>query len=149
MGRKTHNHRLDVPPLELECMNALWNKGEATVGQVRAGLAPTRQLAYTTVLTLLDRLHRKGLAERAKKGRLFYYRPVVTRNEVLDRLLNRMTQAFFKGSRQDLIRYLAGQAEVALSFDAALVPEEPGSEAPPQPELGLHPGDTPIDTSLL
>src|SRR5258705_6396994 len=59
------------PPLELECLKALWALGEGNVKEVRDHLAPGRPLAYTTVMTLLERLVRKGGGSRRKVGRSF------------------------------------------------------------------------------
>ncbi|MGE5325632.1 MAG: BlaI/MecI/CopY family transcriptional regulator, partial [Deltaproteobacteria bacterium] len=75
MPRKKSNHLLDLPPLELECMKALWALSEATVEEIRADMMPRRPLAYTTVLTVMDRLARKGVADRRKRGRAHVYTP--------------------------------------------------------------------------
>ena len=48
------------PPLEMACLNALWELGEGNVEEVRVFVSRNRPLAYTTVLTLLDRLARRG-----------------------------------------------------------------------------------------
>lgn len=67
------------PPLELECLKALWNLGEGNVKDVRRALTANRALAYTTVMTVLDRLARKGGVARRKVGRSFVYAPVLRR----------------------------------------------------------------------
>ena len=59
------------PPLELECLKVLWKLGEASVKDVRGDLAASRTLAYTTVMTLMERLVKKGGAARRKSGRMF------------------------------------------------------------------------------
>lgn len=131
-------------------MNVLWQTGEATVRQVRSLLVPSRPLAYTTILTILGRMHHKGLAERVKNGRRFYYRPLVSRDEVLDRMLNRMTQAFFEGSRQRLIRYLAPDAALAAPLNEAAPSLPPAApETPLQSSVALQTADPVMDTSLL
>ncbi|HEV2178301.1 MAG TPA: BlaI/MecI/CopY family transcriptional regulator [Terriglobia bacterium] len=156
MPRKTHNHRLDIPPLELECMKQLWTLGSATVHQVRAELLPTRPLAYTTVMTLMDRLARKGLAEREKRGRAYLYRPVLAEQSARDFALDRLTRNFFRGSRDSLREYLAGNgggepsAMPPSSTDAAA---EPTATAPrrakPAPRARPSPAEDTIDPSLL
>src|SRR5271168_3025268 len=65
---------LDLAPLELDCMNTLWPMGEGTVREIRDSLAPRRARAYTTIMTIMDRLARKGVVERQKKGRAYVYR---------------------------------------------------------------------------
>jgi predicted transcriptional regulator len=74
--------RLAHGELEGLVMDVLWDAGEPLiVGDVRGRLAPTRTLAYTTVLTILVRLHEKGLVERERAGRAYAYRPRWTREE--------------------------------------------------------------------
>ena len=78
MARKSRNHRLDLPPLELECMKVLWALGEGTVHTVRSQIFAARPLAYTTIMTIMGRLVRKGVVERQKRGRAHVYRPLVS-----------------------------------------------------------------------
>lgn len=77
--------------LERRSLDALWNLGEAAVAQVRRALGPS--LAYTTVMTTLDRLHRKGVLARRLVGRAYVYSPLQSREEaeraVAARLLDR------------------------------------------------------------
>ena len=63
MRRPAAKHDLP-PPLELACLRALWQLGEGTVHDVRRVLSKERVLAYTTVMTLLDRLEKRGCATR-------------------------------------------------------------------------------------
>jgi len=106
MARKSRNHRLDIPSLESECLKALWALSEATVHGIRAQLFATRPLAYTTVMTIMDRLARKGVVEREKRGRAHVYRPLVSSAEVRDHALDRLVNNFFLGSRDGLRRHL-------------------------------------------
>ncbi|HEU5075016.1 MAG TPA: BlaI/MecI/CopY family transcriptional regulator [Polyangiaceae bacterium] len=65
--------------LESAVLEALSRASEPlSVREVQARLQPKSELAYTTVLTVLDRLHEKDLVRREKRGRAFYYRPHVT-----------------------------------------------------------------------
>ena len=106
------------PPLELECLKALWQLGEGNVKDVRDLLAK-RNLAYTTVMTLLDRLVKKGGASRRKVGRSFVYSPSLSR-EVLQRLaVQELVDSFFNGSREDLLAYLGGSTPEVTPAQAA------------------------------
>lgn len=138
MPRKSHNNRLDVPPLELDCMRVLWALGQATVHEIRASLFPDRPLAYTTVMTVMDHLARKGMASREKRARAFVYRALVSEKAVCERAIDRLTRNFFLGSRDRLRSYLG--------------PETEANQQPPANSLQLRqdegPGP-PIDTSLL
>ncbi len=119
MARKTRNHRLNLPPLELRCMKALWALGAGTVHEIRSQLLSERALAYTTVLTLMDRLARKGIVEREKHGRAHLYRPLVAEERILEQALARLLGDFFRGSREELRHYLdtqkVGAAEATLA----------------------------------
>jgi len=66
-------------PLEISVMETLWRRGESTVRDVGDQLE--RQLAYTTVMTTLDRLYKKGLLNRRKSQRAFYYSTRMSRTE--------------------------------------------------------------------
>jgi BlaI family transcriptional regulator, penicillinase repressor len=146
MARKTHNHRLDLPPLELDCMRALWELGQATVHDVRARLLPERSLAYTTVMTVMDHLRGKGMVERERHGRCYLYRPLVTEEAVREHALDRLARNFFVSSRDKLINYLVNEAALRQT---AQPPPEPRALAEP-PESRREPErQTRIDTSLL
>jgi len=98
------------PPLELECLRALWVLGEGNVQNVKDFLTPRRQLAYTTVMTMLDRLTRKQMLGRRKVGRAFVYAPLVSRDEIRQRAVGDLVESLFEGSRDHLAAYLQGRA---------------------------------------
>jgi predicted transcriptional regulator len=108
------------PPLEVECLKALWELGEANVKDVRRVLANNRQLAYTTVMTVLDRLERRGCVRRRKMGRSFVYTPVLTRESLVQLALKEFLDSFFEGSPQALKTYLDGAPEPSANPPAAM-----------------------------
>ena len=63
------------PAAELLCLKALWSLQEGNVKEVRRVVAQSRPLAYTTIMTVLERLVRKGKLTRRKVGRAFVYSP--------------------------------------------------------------------------
>lgn len=77
-----------VGPLEYEVLQALWQSSPASVGDVQDRLNDGRddELAYTTVMTVLTRLHDKGLLERVKQGRGYDYTPRFTEPELVEHL---------------------------------------------------------------
>jgi predicted transcriptional regulator len=80
--------------LEAAVMDVLWqNSGQLRVREVLAELAPRRTLAYTTVMTVLDNLHRKGWVTRELDGRAFLYQPVASREVVTARALRDLLDA--------------------------------------------------------
>ncbi len=105
--------RRRLPPLELEVMKSLWEIENATVGQTQTHMRMTRSLAYTTVLTLLDRLAKKGAVRREKRGRSYLYSPVLTRDDALDVALDRLVHDFFEDSPALLLDYLENRQPLA------------------------------------
>ena len=97
---------LDLAPLELDCMNTLWPMGEGTVRDIRDSLAPRRPRAYTTIMTIMDRLARKGVVERRKVGRAYLYRPNLSAEEARAQALSQVVENFFGGSKEALIAQL-------------------------------------------
>ncbi len=145
MARKNRNHRLHLPPLELECMKALWALGRGTVHDIRARLLAERSLAYTTVLTLMDRLARKGIVEREKRGRAFLYRPLVEEDQIRQQALARLVGDFFQGSPERLRQYLGrGGTRAARPAETRPPPARQASES-----LARRTPETLSDPTLL
>jgi predicted transcriptional regulator len=126
----TNGARDMPPPLELECLKALWTLGEGNVKDVRRAMAANRSLAYTTVMTVLDRLARKGGVARRKVGRSFVYAPVLRRENLRRLAIRDLVDRFFDGSEDALVDYLrngdvagtgVAQANEEVHLDAALL----------------------------
>jgi predicted transcriptional regulator len=94
---------LELAPLELDCMTTLWPLGEGTVRQIRDGLAATRPRAYTTIMTIMGRLERKGIVERRKAGRGYVYKPALTAEQARRHALKQMVESFFGGSPEAML----------------------------------------------
>jgi predicted transcriptional regulator len=90
--------------LEATVMERVWDREDGvTVREVFEELADSRQIAYTTVLSTLDNLHRKGWVKREREGKAYRYWPTMTREE---RSANLMRAAFSAG----------GDTEAVLAF---------------------------------
>src|ERR1700726_3010785 len=98
---------LDLAPLELECMNALWRLGEATVRDIHAALATTRPRAYTTIMTILDRLTQKGVVQRQKAGRAWLYKAHLSVQQARTHAVTRLVEGFFQGSTEALASHIS------------------------------------------
>jgi predicted transcriptional regulator len=83
-------------------MNVLWETGPANVQTVQARLQG-RDLAYTTVQTMLNVLQRKGRVKRRLKDRAFLYRPVLTRQSAVTQAVGDIIDRFFGGSADGLV----------------------------------------------
>ncbi|HEV8524230.1 MAG TPA: BlaI/MecI/CopY family transcriptional regulator, partial [Terriglobales bacterium] len=117
----------------------------ASVAEVRAALA--RPLAYTTVMTVLDRMSGKGLVERRKNGRAYLYSAVLDLDNARRDALTRLLANLFDNDRDALARYVS-----RLRPGAASPLGRPASRAPKRPkpaarETGFVPSL--IDDSLL
>ena len=117
--RKKALPRAIPPPLELECLRALWTLESANVAQVREALLGRHALAYTTVMTLLDRLTRKGAAQRKKIGRYFVYTPAIDRDALRRAALVELVDYYFDGNEREMRTWLGALPPVAL---LAIVP---------------------------
>src|SRR3954471_3333910 len=80
--------------LELRVLEALWRRGDATVRDLCDDFPAA---AYTTLMTTMERLHRKGVLAREKSGRAFVYRAVSSRSELESGLLTRAIQPLLAG----------------------------------------------------
>jgi BlaI family transcriptional regulator, penicillinase repressor len=91
-----------LTPLELEIMSVLWETGPANVQTVQ-GRIQARELAYTTVQTMLNILHRKGKVKRRLKDRAYFYYPVLSRQKAVAQAVGEMLDRFFGGSADSLV----------------------------------------------
>ena len=101
MARRKTEH---LTPLELEIMHVLWDTGPANVQSVQQHLE--RELAYTTVQTMLNILHRKGKVKRTLKDRAYFYKPVVSRSQVVGQHMSDIVDRLFGGSAESLVMSL-------------------------------------------
>jgi BlaI family penicillinase repressor len=93
-----------LTPLELEIMHVLWETGPANVQLVQQKLR--RELAYTTVQTMLNILHKKGKAKRTLKDRAYFYKPAVSRKQVVSKHISDVVDRLFGGSAESLVMSL-------------------------------------------
>lgn len=82
--------------LEREVMDVVWGSDETTVKEVQSAL--TRPVAYTTVMTTLDRLFKKGFVARTRAGRAFVYQALRTREETEAAVANGIISGLFAGA---------------------------------------------------
>jgi len=104
---------------EREVLEVLWIEGSATVQQVLKNLKST--LAYTTVMTTLDRLYKKRLLLREKRDRAFVYRPAISRSELERMRTNVMVRRFFSSSPMNQDALLSCLVDAVQSYDNDLL----------------------------
>lgn len=91
--------------LELDILKVLWVESPLPVREVRARLArdARRELAHSSVITMLNILVRKGYVERRKVGKAFYFSPVVARSHVTRRVMRDLMRRMFEGSASAMV----------------------------------------------
>jgi len=109
-GRKKGSATLT--PLELQIMQVLWKEGPANVQEVQDRLGTESQLAYTTVQTMLNVLHRKGKVKRSLSGRAYIYRPVVSKEKALSPAIHDMVDRMLGGSSEELVMSLVKSKQI-------------------------------------
>jgi len=97
---------------ELRLMKLLWARGESAVGDLVAAIAESEALAYTSVLTTIRILERKGYVRHRQEGRAFIYWPCVEEHEAGKSEIRHMMQRFFGNSRERLLLSLLGDDEI-------------------------------------
>ena len=100
----------DIKPTEseLEILNVIWNKGQATVRDVHEVLEARKQSGYTTTLKLMQIMIEKGLLEREVSGKSHVYAAVIKREDAQDQLLQRLIDNAFSGSASQLVMQALG-----------------------------------------
>src|SRR5262245_29946651 len=107
----------DLPPLsdtQLEIMNVIWQRGEASVSDVWKTLAERRPVARNTIHTLIVRLEEKGWLTHRQDGG-FLYAATVSREDAQRQTVQRLIDTVFAGSAEGLVLTLLGSGAVSKS----------------------------------
>ena len=103
MSRPTSRHPTE---LELEILKVLWRIGPSTVRQVRDELAAVRDLAYTTVMTMMTIMDTKDYVKRTKEGRSFIYEATYQEQKASRNMLQDVVDRLFGGSTRAVVQHL-------------------------------------------
>jgi len=106
--------------LEADIMQVVWQRGQVTVRDVYETLRPTRSLAYTTIMTVLSTLAKKGIVEYSRQGRAYLYRPNISKKEAAQRSIATVLQKFFDSSPRALVAHLIDADEISPAEFASL-----------------------------
>ena len=98
--------------LELELLKVIWERGEATVREVFSDLEKQRKIAYTTVLTIMGVLERKGHLTKRAGERAYVYTPTIPQNEMVKTMVDEFVGRVFNGSAQPLLVHLVGDKRI-------------------------------------
>ncbi len=95
-----------LPPLsevQLEIMNVVWDRGEATVADVWRAISARRKVSRNTILTMVVRLEEKGWLRRDAEGHAHRYKASVPREATLGTMIRRLVDTAFAGSAEGLV----------------------------------------------
>ncbi len=98
--------------LQLAIMQVLWERGEATVAEVRESLEDERPLAYTTISTMLTKMERSGHVSHRNQGRLLVYRPAVGEETVSKSMVSDLANRLFRGDVTQMVSQLLEGCDV-------------------------------------
>jgi predicted transcriptional regulator len=97
---------------EMEVLNHVWDMGEATVKQVRKRILEDREVAYTTIMTVMKNLAEKDLLKYRKDGVTYVYSPAQKPESVRSNLISDLMKKAFKGSPKELVQALVNSDDL-------------------------------------
>ena len=93
---------------ELEILNVLWERGQATVKEVHEKLSEHKTSGYTTTLKLMQIMHEKGIAKRDDSNKTHIYQANISRDKTRSQMVKKMVHAAFGGSTSLLVMQALG-----------------------------------------
>lgn len=112
MKKQAESEKL-LTDVELELMTILWKHGEGSVADVIAELSPGRDLAYTSVSTILRILEQKKILKARKEGRGHIYIPVLTKDEYEKKAVKHVVEKVFDGTPTLLVKHLLDSSKLS------------------------------------
>ena len=110
---KKKSSEIRLGRLELQIMNVVWEKGKATVHDVKDALGQGRKPAYSTILTMMRKLEIKGYLEHDVDDRTYVYRPTISQRAVRHGVLGDILDRLFEGSPSLLLNSLVEQKQIS------------------------------------
>jgi BlaI family penicillinase repressor len=110
-----------LTPQELAIMKVVWKLGSATVRDVYDELRSRREIAYTTVLTMMKILGQKGYVKAARGDRAFVYTPVRSRQDVLGGMVREFIDRVFDGASRPMLLHLVKHTKLSDKERKALL----------------------------
>ena len=107
-----------LTPQELELMKLVWARGQATVRDCYEALLAERRIAYTSVMTMMNVLEKKGHLRKRAAGRSFVYRPTRPQRQVIGGMVREFVERVFGGSAEPLLAHLVEERLSPEELDA-------------------------------
>ena len=112
---KQKSSEIRLGRLETQIMNVVWDKGVATVHEVRDTLGKGKKPAYSTILTMMRKLENKGYLEHDVRDRKYLYRATIDQQDARRNVLGNLVQRLFNGSPALLVNSLMQQGDISES----------------------------------
>ena len=103
----------DLGQLQRTVIEEVWNLGEATVHQVRKRLSRKKKLAYTTVLTAMQKLEKSGWLRHRSEGKVYIYAPTRTREQAGGKSVRKFLERMFDGDALLMFQHLMRQSKLS------------------------------------
>ena len=103
----------DLGQLQRAVIETVWNLGQASVHQVREQLSKKKKLAYTTVLTAMQKLEKTGWLKHRKQGKSYVYLPTRTRKQASDKSVRKFIREIFDGNTMLMFQHLMEQSNLS------------------------------------
>ncbi len=110
---KRKDSEIRLGRVELQIMNVVWQRGKATVHDVKDALSRGRKPAYSTILTMMRKLEAKGYLEHDVDERTYIYRPTISKKAVRHGILGDILDRLFEGSPSLLLNSLVEQDRIS------------------------------------
>ena len=110
-----------LTPQELAIMKVVWDLETATVRDVYERLRSSRDVAYTTILTMMKILEQKGYVKKSRADRAFVYRPTHPRQQVLGGMVREFLDRVFDGASKPMLLHLVKQTKLTDKERKALL----------------------------
>ena len=110
-GREAMAKSAKLTEFQLNIMDVLWNRGEATINEVHEELRREKKVARATVATMLIRLEKQGVIGMRKHDVLNIYFPLLGREETKQTMLRRLVDTLFEGDTTELVCHLLREGD--------------------------------------
>lgn len=111
---------IKLDELQLKIMGVLWIKKEATVLEIKEALHESRELAVTTISTVLSRLEKRDVVKHRKEGKQYIYRPNVAEGAVRQSMVSTLVERLFNGDNASLVNFLVSETDITPNEIEAL-----------------------------
>ena len=99
--------------LEMQILSVLWDNGPSTAREVLGKMPDGKKRAYTSILSVMQVMEKKGFLSHSNRGVAHVYRPVGSRNKIIKPYMRKVVNEIFAGRKADMIQALMSEASVS------------------------------------